>query len=93
MQRPFGAGVAAGDLNEDGKLDIIATNWGLNNKYRWHADQPLRLYYGDFDNNGTLDLIEAYTDTITQKIVPLRGFEAMRNAIPFIAGRTRTYAD
>ena len=39
------------DLNGDGRLDILAGNHGLNSRFRASADRPLRLYYGDFDNN------------------------------------------
>ncbi|HJQ26378.1 MAG TPA: VCBS repeat-containing protein [Blastocatellia bacterium] len=84
-------GVTVGDLNEDGRLDIIATNWGLNSKYHADAQHPLRLYYADFDGNGTLDLVESYFDAAMGKYVPFRGLDAMAAAMPFLKDRFTTY--
>ncbi len=79
-------GVTTGDLNEDGKLDIIVTNWGLNSKYqhRYDDEHPLQIFYSDFDNNGTLDIVEAYFDSETQRLVPERSRIWMLRAMPNI---------
>ncbi|RMD89670.1 MAG: CRTAC1 family protein, partial [Calditrichaeota bacterium] len=86
-------GVTTGDFDEDGRLDIVATNWGLNTKYhgRFSREHPLRLYYADFDLNGTMDLIEAYFDPNLQKIVPERRLMDMARALPFIRMRMPTH--
>ncbi|MFQ5638369.1 MAG: FG-GAP-like repeat-containing protein [bacterium] len=82
-------GVTTGDLNEDGKLDIIAANWGLNSKYqgRFSAERPLQMLYGDFDNNGTLDIIQGYFDNATQRLLPEQNFMSMLQAMPYIRMR------
>ncbi|MCA0132514.1 VCBS repeat-containing protein [Winogradskyella alexanderae] len=41
------------DLNEDGKLDIIAGNKGENSFYK----SGMRMYLSDFDKNGTIEQI------------------------------------
>ncbi len=84
-------GVTTGDLNEDGKLDIIATNWGVNNEHTASNENPLRIYYDDFDGNGTLDIIEAHFDQDVNKLVPERGLNPLSQAIPYIRSRTPTY--
>jgi hypothetical protein len=84
-------GVAAGDLDGDGRLDLIAANWGRNTFHRPTPEHPLRLYYGDFDENGTLDLIEAGWDPESRQEVPLRGLQAMKAALPFLEAATPTY--
>tara|TARA_B100001250_G_scaffold33044_1_gene26908 strand:- start:3253 stop:6540 length:3288 start_codon:yes stop_codon:yes gene_type:complete len=40
------------DLNNDGKLDILAGNHGLNSRFRASKIKPLKLYFNDFDKNG-----------------------------------------
>jgi hypothetical protein len=84
-------GVTTGDLDEDGRLDIIASNWGLNSKYHATMEQPLRIYYHDFDNNGTLDIIETYYDAKMNKLVPQRGLASIASAIPYVRIRTVTH--
>ncbi|MCI0693389.1 FG-GAP-like repeat-containing protein [candidate division KSB1 bacterium] len=84
-------GVTTGDLNQDGKLDIIATNWGLNNKYHADAEHPVRIYYADFDQSGSLDIVEAHFDPGMNALVPERGLSYMSNAMPYVRSRTPTY--
>jgi len=49
--------IIAGDFDKDGKMDYIVGNMGLNSFYRASAEQPVRVYGGDFDKNGIYDLI------------------------------------
>lgn len=48
------------DFDQDGDLDIIAGNWGLNTRLQPTIEQPLRLYRNDFDGNGKIDPILTY---------------------------------
>ena len=84
-------GITTGDFNNDGKPDIIASNWGLNSKYHAHPDHPLKIYYEDFDANGTLDIVEAHFDGLLNKLVPERGLSCMSNAMPVVKTRLPTY--
>jgi hypothetical protein len=45
--------IAKGDFNQDGKMDFVVGNYGLNSQLK----APLSLYYDDYDNNGALDPI------------------------------------
>jgi enediyne biosynthesis protein E4 len=45
------------DVNNDGRPDIIAGNMGLNSQIKATADEPVELYYKDFDDNGSVDPI------------------------------------
>jgi hypothetical protein len=72
-------------------MDIVASNWGRNSKYEIHRVQPLRIYYGDLNGAGLVDVVEAHFDQAMGKIVPERAFASMANALPFIRERFTTH--
>lgn len=84
-------GIATGDFDGDGRLDIIASNWGQNSKYQSHRTAPLRLYFSDFNGEGVLGLLEAYFEPGMGKYVPERRLEAVAEAMPFLRGRFSTH--
>ena len=85
-------GVTTGDLDGDGRLDIIASNWGLNSSYhRPSAGQPVRFYYGDFDDNGTMDVLETEYDERTGQVVPRRDLGFLSKGWPVLRSRFPTY--
>jgi hypothetical protein len=77
-------GVTTGDLDGDGRMDIIASNWGLNSGYRASRDEPRRLYYGDPNGDGTTAVIEAFHDPVMKVEVPERGLGAVAAVLPFL---------
>ena len=83
-------GVATGDLNGDGLMDIVATNWGQNGPLLASPTRPLRLYHGDFDRNGRLDLVLAQVDEQLGRLMPLVDFRQLAQAMPFLRLRYRT---
>jgi enediyne biosynthesis protein E4 len=48
------------DLNNDGQIDLVAGNLGLNSRLKASDSEPVRLYYYDFDGNGKKDQILSY---------------------------------
>ncbi|MBI4419363.1 MAG: VCBS repeat-containing protein [Gemmatimonadetes bacterium] len=85
-------GIATGDLDGDGRLDIIATSWGRNTEYRPEAGRPLVLHYGDFDQSGTMDLVLAQYDRRLKGLAPLTTRARMLAAMPSLAPQVRTFA-
>jgi hypothetical protein len=49
--------IAPGDFDNDGDIDYVVSNLGLNSFYRASDKEPVRIYAGDFDNNKSLDAI------------------------------------
>lgn len=52
--------IKAADMDQDGDLDLIAGNWGLNSRLQASIEEPLTLYTKDFDNNGSEETIITY---------------------------------
>ena len=49
--------ISEADLDQDGDLDYILGNLGLNSPYRASEDRPVCVYAADFDQSGTIDPI------------------------------------
>lgn len=63
-------GVNAGDFDGDGRLDIVASNWGRNGRYQSFRAKPLRIYFGEWTVPGVADVFETYFDPDLKKDVP-----------------------
>jgi len=83
--------VTAGDFDGDGRLDLVAANWGLNTGYRASSLRPLHLYFGRYHGNSHEDLIESYFAPTIDRQVPRRSLNALRQAFPFLAARFPTH--
>lgn len=44
--------IEAGDFNNDGRMDFVVGNMGLNSRLKAKAGEPLTLVFNDFDKNG-----------------------------------------
>ncbi|WKN44192.1 VCBS repeat-containing protein [Tunicatimonas pelagia] len=79
------------DVDNDGDLDIVAGNLGLNHKFSASEEKPLHVYTDDFDENGGMDIVLAkYYDT---KLVPVRGKGCTSQKMPFISEKFEKYSD
>ncbi|MEP6648208.1 MAG: FG-GAP-like repeat-containing protein, partial [Saprospiraceae bacterium] len=52
--------ISLADMDDDGDLDIIAGNTGLNTRLVTNEQNPITLITKDFDGNGSLDPIMAF---------------------------------
>jgi hypothetical protein len=48
------------DVNGDGQADLVAGNLGLNSRLKASVQQPVKLYYYDFDGNGKKEQVLTY---------------------------------
>ena len=83
-------GVTTGDFDGDGRLDIVAANWGRNTPYQDFVRDELRVIYGDLAGRGTVEVIEAYLDPKTQRVVPWLDLDRVGAAIPWMRERFPT---
>ncbi len=85
--RGLWAGVTTGDFDGDGRLDMVASNWGRNSRYEAYRNWPIELVYGDFDGGPGLEIIESHFDPVLRKLVPDRQLDVLARAMPFLKER------
>ncbi|MEY4384392.1 MAG: putative adhesin, partial [Bacteroidota bacterium] len=51
--------ICAFDIDHDGDQDYVVGNWGMNSKFKATPAFPMKMYYDDFDANGTFETIVA----------------------------------
>ena len=78
-----------GDFDGDGDMDMIAGNLGLNYKYKTSPEAPFDVYYEDFDQNGSRDIVLGYYND--KKHYPLRGFSCSSEQIPGLKKQIKKY--
>ena len=82
--------IAGGDIDEDGDIDYVVGNIGLNTKYHASSERPLLLYYGDFSGgSGRPNLVEAEYEN--DRLFPVRGMSCSTGAMPFLRERFPTF--
>jgi hypothetical protein len=75
--------ITAGDFDNDGDMDYVAGNFGINLKYKPENGKPLELFYDDYDKNGINDMILCYWQN--EHLYPVKTRERMIEQIPEIA--------
>ncbi|SNS02748.1 Repeat domain-containing protein [Belliella buryatensis] len=78
------------DLNNDGKVDLIIGNRGLNSRFNASAAHPVKLYVGDFDNNGSTE--QVYTFQKDGLDIPYSTRHELVKQLPFLKKKFNTYS-
>jgi hypothetical protein len=81
--------IEKGDFDNDGDVDLILGNLGLNYKYQASEQKPFRIYLNDFDENETYDIVLSYKNDDTE--YPVRGRQCSSQQMPVIKEKFKDY--
>lgn len=81
--------IAAADFDNDGDLDILAGNLGLNSKLKADSNNPVRLYVNDFDKNDSIEQI--LTHVVNGIEYPFYTRDEMTKQIPSLKKKYLSY--
>ena len=89
IRRGWWNGIAARDMDHDGDIDYVVTNFGLNTKYKASDEKPELMFFGKFDETGKYRILEAAFEA--GKCFPRRGLSCSSHAMPFVRSKVRTF--
>ena len=81
----------ATDVDGDGDLDLLAGNYGENQRYSADAEHPVQLHHGDFDHNGSRDIVISRWREGAYR--PDASFTYLRMQFPFLQKKYEWYED
>lgn len=70
------------DIDNDGDIDLIAGNLGLNSKLKASEKQPVSMYYDDFDENGKKEQVLTYY--VAGKEIPFATKQELEKQMPYL---------
>lgn len=76
--------VLAVDINLDGRMDLVAGNWGLNDYYSGDGNRKIFLHFPENFLSSGLPIIESYQSSPDGEILPFRDRSSMARGFPEI---------
>jgi hypothetical protein len=83
--------IVAKDFDNDGDIDLVAGNFGLNSRLKASTEKPLQMFLGDFDSNGGSDHILVYYNG--DKSYPFTSRDQLVKQLPGMKKKFLRYRD
>lgn len=81
--------IVSGDFDNDGDVDFVAGNLGLNSNLQVVDSKPIKLAFADFDNNGSVDPI--FSKFEQGAYYPIASLDQLVKQLPSIKKKFRYY--
>jgi len=73
------------DIDNDGDIDLVVGNLGLNSRLKASDREPVRMYYYDFDDNGKKEQVLTYY--LNGRQLPFANKEELQKQLPGLKKR------
>ncbi|WP_244299553.1 VCBS repeat-containing protein [Aquimarina algiphila] len=83
--------IEANDIDNDGDMDFVVGNLGLNYKFKASTEKPFYIFASDYDQNGTQDVFLA--KKLDDKLVPIRGKQCSTEQLPGLEKKFQSYKE
>lgn len=81
------------DADGDGRMDIVAGNWGRNHEHPSATQQPFMVHFGGPSGPGGLATLESYFDTTSNRQVPARDWGTLSAWMPWLSQTFTSFED
>jgi len=83
--------IAAADFDNDGDVDLVAGNWGMNSRLTASEKEPIKMYRYDFDDNGDAETLITYFYHGHETFLSSR--DELAKQMPFIKKKFSSYRE
>jgi enediyne biosynthesis protein E4 len=88
--------ISAADIDNDGDMDFIAGNYGLNGLYKASETEPVNLYAKDYDGNNGFDVLLSFKRAVTphgeKEEFPAASRDQLAEQMPLIKKQFNNYS-
>ena len=91
--RGWWTSLASLDADGDGRMDLVAGNWGVNHQWAHSRFSPLEIYFPTQAPAGIMPLIESYRTATGQESYPTRDWGHLSSSIPWLGQAFNSFTE